>query len=92
MKRARTATQSADFSARIGADWALARARVDASRVGKGRVTETRGGGTCGHSQCLRHHHQRWHLSAKAVDFCECGNGAATRSLINNEHVAATSG
>lgn len=90
MKRARTATQSADFSARIGADWLrLSRARVDAASE---KAAESRGEVRVAAQPCLRHHHQRRHLSAKAADLCECGNGAATRSLINNEHVAATSG
>lgn len=85
MKRARTATQSADFPAYWrGAGF---------GRTGKGRVAENVRVAVPSKVPPLPSlFNQHRHLSAKAADFCECGNGAATRSLINNEHVAATSG
>lgn len=85
MKRARTATQSADFPAY----WREA----GFGRVGKGRVAENVRVAVPSKVPPLPpSSNQHHHLSVKAADFCECGNGAATRSLINNEHVAATSG
>ncbi|CAL1673443.1 unnamed protein product [Lasius platythorax] len=82
MKRARTATQSADFPAY----WLWpCRKRP---RCGKYVRVAVPSKVPPLPSSSNQHHH----LSAKATDFCECGNGAATRSLINNEHVAATSG
>jgi len=95
MKRARTATQSADFPRALTlAGRALARSRAGEGRVAEKRgkvvrVVVLRGTTTITTSGIVS---TRRHLSAKPADFCECGNGAATRSLINNEHVAATSG
>lgn len=86
MKRARTVTQSADFPAY----WRGA----GLGRVGKGRVAENIRVAVPSKVPPLTpsSSNQHRHLSAKATYFYECGNGAATRSLINNEHVAATSG
>jgi len=89
MKRARTAPDNPRiFPARSRA------------RAGEGRVAEKRGKvvrvvvsrGTSTITTISGIVSTRRHLSAKPADSCECGNGAATRSLINNEHVAATSG